>query len=137
MAHIIYDKFLNDVLLGNVNLINDDIRCALLKGTYIPDTSHKFWSDVSSNEVTGNGYQPGGKQLQNKVIISGKYFDSDDVIWPNSTIQAAKYIILYNLTPPIPSLITCFDLMKNKNTDNTDFVIQWGIKGIFILMQGV
>jgi len=137
MKHIVYNKFINDILLGSVNLINDDIMCALLKNTYLPSDNDITWDSISSHEVSGAGYIAGGKLLQNKVIIEGKFFDADNLSWPNSSIDNARYIVLYNNTAPTPALIACFDLLKDKSTNNSDFTIEWDVSGILLLMQGV
>src|SRR5690606_42030455 len=89
----IYPHALKHLQLGAINLEGHDIRVALLKASYSPG-AHGYWSNVSTHEVSGAGYQAGGNSLANKSVSANTTtadatFDADYVIWFNSTSTAS------------------------------------------------
>ena len=135
----IYPHALKHLQLGAINLEEHDIRVALLKASYSPG-AHEYWSNVSTHEVSGTGYQAGGKSLANKSVTVNTTtrvatFDADDVNWANSTITA-RYAVIYNNTPTQSSqkqLICLIDFGEDKVSANGNFTIEWDANGIFRL----
>lgn len=135
----IYPHVLKHLQLGAINLEGHDIRVALLKASYSPG-AHEYWSDVSTHEVSGAGYQAGGKSLANKSVTVNTTtgvatFDADDVNWADSTITA-RYAVIYNNTPEQSDqkqLICIIDFGEDKISTSGNFTIEWDANGIFRL----
>ena len=133
---MIFNKYQAEILKGNINLLTDTIKVALLDNTYTPHQFHNYFSDVNSHEVSGTGYTVGGKALTGKSVtqddieIKGK-FDANDTTWYNSTITA-RYAILYKDTGASSSspLIEVIDFSEDKSTSSQDFTLKWNVDGI-------
>lgn len=54
---------------GDIDLLNDNIRVALLTSSYTPNIdTDTFWSDISANEASATtGYTAGGELLTGKT----------------------------------------------------------------------
>lgn len=138
MASKLYGQFLLKALNKEVDWDTDDIKVALLSSNYTPDQdTHAYWSDVSADEVTGTGYDAGGKTLAN---ASGSYdgpsnvviLTGDDVTWANSTITA-RYAVVYNnsgATAADKALIGYVDFGSDQASSNGNFTITWDSTGI-------
>lgn len=85
------------------DLVGAVVKAALVSSSYTPDvatTGNSLWSEVSANEVSGNGWTAGGETLASLVAtaISGGYkFSSAS---PSKTasggsIPAFRYVVLY------------------------------------------
>lgn len=63
-----YPLFLENALKGGApHIVSNDIRAALVAGTYTPADTHDFWNDVVANELaTGGGYTANGLALASK-----------------------------------------------------------------------
>jgi len=140
MASGIYNIFKHNLMAGLVDLEGSgshDIKVALLTNSHSFNADHKYWTDISSNEVSGTGYTAGGKSLSNKTVVQDDandlaYFDADDVTWSSSTITA-RYAVLYDNTLATKDLIACFDFGSDKSSSNGDFTLQWDSNGILKL----
>lgn len=72
---------------------------------------------VSTHEVRGAGYAPGGKRLgQPKFVRDGRcvVWDFDDLTWPNSSIEACCGLI-YNKTRNRSLAVMSFDPTLSRN----------------------
>lgn len=137
MPEIIFNKFFEEMVKGSTNLMNNEIRCALMTADFSPDKDQDFFDNT--HEISGSGYNAGGLSLENKAIIEddagdGALFSADDMVWPASTLSA-RWAVLYDATNQ-NCLIAAFDFGADKITDNADFVIDWHSSGIFSLKQG-
>lgn len=53
----------------NIDLLSDDLRMALVTGSYTPNAdADDFWDDVSANEASGTGYTANGQALAGKTF---------------------------------------------------------------------
>lgn len=139
MSNIVYNKFKEQLFRGNVSLLSDTLKVALIDDIYIPDADHDTYSDsVSSHEITGTGYTSGGQELTGKSIIevdvdNNAIFDADNAEWENSTISA-RYGVIYNVTSGgTDDLVVLIDFGSQKSSINGSFIIQWNYDGIFSL----
>lgn len=138
MASKLYGQFLLKALNKEVDWDTDTIKVALLSSTYTPDQdAHDYWDDVSAAEVTGTGYDAGGKTL---TTPTGSYdgatnvvtLNADDVTWENSTITA-RYAVIYNDSGATASdkvLIGYVDFGSDQSSSNGNFTITWDATGI-------
>lgn len=144
MTHTVYNEFLNQLILQGVNLASDDLRVMLMPASYEANKdTHKYLSDIISQEITGEGYTSRGKLLANVAVTKQDTADNvkitaDDVTWPNSTITA-RYAVIYKDTGDDATslLILCLDFGTSKSSVNGNFTIQWSSDGIFTLSQAV
>ena len=103
---------------------NDTINAVLLADNYAYNDLHSEWSDITSSEVVGNGYQTGGQPLQEKSISApgnNMTYLGADPNWIVSTITA-RYLVLYDSTQSF--LICCYEFDQNYSTINGPFTIQ-------------
>jgi len=140
MISILYNRYKAEDLKGNIDLVNDTIKVALLTSSYTPDIdAHENFDDVSADEVSGTNYTAGGKTLTNKSVVQNDtsdkgVFDADDINWENSTITA-RYAVLYKDTgtPSTSTLIGYIDFEGDEISDSGHFTINWDTTGILTL----
>lgn len=63
-----YTNGLNEVMLGNIDLINDTIKLMLVKSTHTPDKSHVNISEISADECDCTGYTGGFAGAGRKTV---------------------------------------------------------------------
>jgi hypothetical protein len=131
-----YVKLAGALFNKEVDFDSDNIKVALLSSSYTPNqTTHGYFSDVSTYEVSGTGYTAGGQALANKTkTVSGNtlVLDADDTTWAASTITA-RYAVVYDSsggTAATNALIGYIDLVTDQASNNGNFVIQWDATGI-------
>jgi len=126
------------MLSGTINLQTADVMVALVSGSYVPNTAHTVYGDVSAHQVTDPlfGYITGGKALQSKTITQdGVYakFDAADTSWTTTTITNASGAVIYisGATSNTRYLVSYVDLGLSSTTNGT-FTIVWNSSnGIF------
>lgn len=132
LALKVYNIFKTEILKKKIDLIDDDIKVALLSDLYSFDISNESWSDVDNYEVSGTGYEAGGELLQDKSITIDNdvaALQANDVIWTGSTI-VARYAVIYDDSSDPKYLIACFDFSENKVSSSGPFTIRWNNVGI-------
>jgi hypothetical protein len=77
MANFVYSKVIEQLGLSNIDWVNDDIRCALMKSTYTPNKDHDFMSDIVADEADCTGYT-GGWGGAGRVSLGVKTVVIDD-----------------------------------------------------------
>ena len=139
MANVIYNSFKKKLMDGEIDLVNDTIKVALVTSGYTPDIDNHDYFDDITNEVSGTGYTAGGETLTNKSVTQNNttdkgVFDADDVTWSNSTITA-RGAVLYKSTgtDSTSPLIAYFDFGSDQSTTGADFVLRWNSSGIIDL----
>ena len=136
----IFNHYKEEVLNGNIDLVNDTIKLMLLTSSYTPDIdADEFKDDIDTNEVVGTGYTAGGQALAGKSVTQDNpndrgYLDANDVNWAASTITA-RYMVLYKDTgvAGTSSLIAVWDFVTDKITSGGDFLVQWNASGVLEL----
>jgi hypothetical protein len=137
--------------LALVDWENDTIQCSLLSPSHVPSTSHRYWADVSADEVSGTGYTAGGETLTNCAVsidpaARTTTFDADDVTWSTATLTA-RYAAIWkdtgtDSTSPLVGIVD----LRTGNTSmpgldcvaaGQDLNIQWLSGGIFQRYTGV
>jgi hypothetical protein len=94
--------------------LDDDYFVALYLNAEMDNGTSRH---VSTNEVRGQGYTAGGKQLSTpRVVMDGNCFvwDFDDVVWQASTITADSALI-YNRSKSKSLSIFSFPQTVSKN----------------------
>lgn len=134
MASGIYNRFKANTLKKIVDLVNDDVKVALLSNAYTFNPDHNVFADVSANEITGTGYTAGGNSLTGKTVTQDNtndkaVFDADDVSWTSATITA-RYAVLYDNTLATKDLIGVVDFGGDVSVTNGNLTIVWSANGI-------
>jgi hypothetical protein len=134
----LYGGFYLSLANKQINLNSDAFAVGLLGNTYTPSDSHRYWSDVSAQEITGTGYTAGGKALSG---VTASYasntltFTASTLQWTSSTITA-YYAVVYDTTPGTAStnpLIGYVNFGGAQNDSGGTFQIAWNASGIFQL----
>ena len=121
-------------LLGTLWTANP-LTVALLKPTYVPNLdTHKVWTDVSAQEITGTGYTTGGVALAGKSVNYDGSADrtnlvANDSTWgPGATFDAAFAVVYDNSgAKPLWSLV---DFSGTKSVAAGIFTIDWATVGL-------
>tara|TARA_R110002020_G_scaffold364553_1_gene576871 strand:+ start:533 stop:967 length:435 start_codon:yes stop_codon:yes gene_type:complete len=113
----------------------DRFKAMLVTSSYTPNFgTHDFKDDVS-NEVSGTGYDAGGKSLSSVTLTqtSGTIkFDAADLTWSSSTITA-RGAVVYDDSLTSDPLIAYIDFGADKSSSAGDFVLTFNASGIFTL----
>lgn len=140
MASGVYNIFKSELMKASIDLVNDDIKVALLTSSHVFDadsTVNSSWDDVSVNEISGVNYAAGGQALAGKTVTVDNtdnegVFDATDVNWAASTMTA-RHAVIYNNTTTPKCLIASIDFGQDTSSTNGNFQIQWDIEGIINL----
>lgn len=130
----LYAHGLEAIQKGEVDLDSDTLKVALLGDTYTFSQTHEGFSDVSAQEVSGDGYVTGGEALSNVTVTVDEgnvhsTLDADDVAWENSTITA-RYAVIYDDDAANDTLLVFIDFGEEQVSANGPFTIQWDASGI-------
>jgi len=145
MADIIPNIFLKDQAEKNVDFVNDEMKVALLSGTYNDCLLRDVISfdEISSNEIPEMyGYYTGGFNVVNKTIVvdttdNSIVYDMDDVGMTvvGGTLGPVRYGVLYDTTNS-NHLIYVFDFGEDKTVnDGANFKIKIDENGLMKAKQ--
>ena len=113
----------------------DRFKVMLVTSGYTPNFgTHDFKSDVT-NEVSGTGYDAGGKSLTSVTLTQSGgtiTFDAADLTWASSTITA-RGAVVYDDSLTNDPLIAYIDFGADKSSSAGDFVLSFNASGIFTL----
>lgn len=144
-----------EILKGNIDLVNDTIKVALLKNTteYSEDPdSHNFVSDVLDGGTTGEEYDDSGysrQALSSQAVNTDDTNDQSEFDASDTTFssigsatggQVVEAILVYkqvgadDTTPGDDPIIAVYDDSNvsdlEKQTNGEDFTIQWDAEGL-------
>ena len=125
----------NDLALDLDDTTADRFKVMLVTSSYTPNFgTHDFKSDVT-NEVSGTGYDAGGKSLSSVTLTQSGgtiTFDAADLTWTSSTITA-RAAVGYDDSLTNDPLIAYIDFGADKSSSAGDFVLSFNASGIFTL----
>ena len=111
------------------------LTVALLKPTYVPNPdTHKVWTDVAAQEVTGAGYTAGGVVLTGK----GQSYDATanrnnllaaDSQWGPGASFTTAFAVIYDNSGAKP-LWSLVDFEGVKDVIDGVFIIDWAAVGL-------
>ena len=110
----------------------DSLYVSLHTASYVPDPDHATSAQLT-NEVVGDGYVAGGKELTGQTVTQDNagdvaVFDADNVVWPSSTITA-RYAVVRDVT--VSNALVCWvDFGEDKAGSGETFRIKWAASGI-------
>ena len=125
----------NDLALDLDDTTADRFKVMLVTSSYTPTFgTHDFKSEVT-NEVSGTGYDAGGKSLSSVTLTQSGgtiTFDAADLTWASSTITA-RGAVVYDDSLTNDPLICYIDFGADKSSSAGDFVLTFNASGIFTL----
>jgi len=125
----------NDLALDLDDTTADRFKAMLVTSSYTPNFgTHDFKSDVT-NEVSGTGYDAGGKSLSSVTLTQSGgtiTFDAANLTWASSTITA-RGAVVYDDSLTNDPLICYIDFGADKSSSSGDFVLTFNASGIFTL----
>lgn len=136
-----YGGFLEALANKEIDLNTDALKVMLLGQGYTPSDTHRYVSDLGSNEITGTGYTAGGQALNavTATYSGGKLvLDAENSSWANSTITA-YYAVVYDSTPGSAAtnpVISYVNFGGAESDTNGTFQITWAAGGIAYIEIG-
>ena len=136
------DKFLLNLANDVINLTGADLKVALFASTSNIETlSLEFYTELTDELATANGYTQGGKSIANLAISEAAgitKIDGDNVTWTAAGGSiTARYAGVYDdvaVGKPIVGYIlldnTPADLVA---LDTQQFTVEWASGGVFNL----
>jgi len=116
---------------------SNTFKVALLDASGTVTATNTVWSDVSANEVSGNGWTAGGETLASvsvtTITTNDSKFDAADISVTaiGGAIGPAENAVIYDASDS-NSLIAHIAFGEAKTADTgTDFKITWNASGIF------
>lgn len=124
---------------GDIIWASSTIKAALLTSSYTPDyDAHEFFSSITNQLTTANGYTAGGATLGSK---SKSYIPADkqsallaaNTVWTPASGETltARYCVVYKDTGTAGTscLICLVDFGENKSATGAAFTIDWNDTG--------
>jgi hypothetical protein len=125
MASFLYDGLFDRMLSGGINFFEDEFSVMLVAAGYWPERTDATRLDVT-HEVTGSGYQLGGKAIAvNVELVDGVFTISlGGAVWPNASISA-RYALYFrnNSSPQADDLLACVDFGGDVTSSNAEFTL--------------
>jgi hypothetical protein len=129
-----YNVFLTDLGSAVHNFTSDTDMVALLSSAYSPDyVAHTSFANVSSAEVSGNGYTAGGLALSNKswqysstAGSVGALLSADPATWTGLAVTT-RYAVFYKSTGTASTskLIGLLDFGSDRTYDTEPFQLSF------------
>lgn len=114
MANDLYTKGANKIMQGQINLLTDTLKVAIVKSAYTPDlVNHEFLSDLGANALNS--------QTLASRTLTGRVLDAADTSFVVGAGETVAYVALYKdtgvaATSPLIALydtITYFPFVTN------------------------
>ena len=124
MANAIYDKGAEKIWKGEIDLLTDTIKVALIKNTYAQNlAADEFYSDISA-------YVLNTPQALSGRSVTGKVFDASDVTFASVTAgDTSEGVVIYKDTGVAgtsPLLFYIDDITYfPATTSGADITVQW------------
>ena len=127
----IYNVFKEDLLLGEVDLVDDTTKVTLYNDSHTFVAAATVYTTDNELATTG-GYTQGGKTLTTPAVAgtTTQAWDADDVAWTDATFTAYNAVI-YDSTNT-NSLIATIGFGAKSVVAGT-FTIQWDPTGIITI----
>ena len=142
----LYDKYREGNFDGNeINIETpggNGIKCAIVTSAYTLDQNlHDFWSDISTNEVSGTGYTAGGNVMTTgTVTVDGAGLVTVDINDPATWVQdgagfsnGRRAVIYHDTGVPTTSRLigVSADFGSDKGNVGGDFSVAVNAAGLF------
>jgi hypothetical protein len=125
----------------DVDFVADTIKVTLHTSTYTPATTHEFFSSVTNELSTANGYTSGGATLGTKArTLSGRVtqYTAAATTWTpgaGQTLTARYAVVRKDTGSAATSPVLCYVLLDSAPADvsatNAAFTLTWDATGVF------
>ena len=141
MASVIPNDAKKAILNNEFDWSGNTYKLALLTSTYTPDIDNDtYWSDISTNEVSGTGYTAGGSAVSGLTVIVDDtndlaYLDATDLTFSTVTVTF-RYAVLYEDTgtPATSKIVAVIDPTGTDRSPYAgDYTITWATDGVIKL----
>jgi hypothetical protein len=118
---------------------SDTIKVAMTTSSYTPDQdTHEFFSSVTNELSTGNGYTSGGATLGSKTLTydtatNQVRLDAADTVWTASgTLGPARRAVIYKSTGTASTspLLGWVDFGTDVSATDAAYTITWDSTGV-------
>lgn len=130
MANVVYPEGKDALLTGEIDLLSDAIKVALLTDAYTYNAAHNFHDDLTGIVATSAA-------LGSKTVSAG-VFDAADVTFTALTGSEVERWVLFKDTGTSGTspLIAFFDTKAGATPisftpSGVDYIISWSASGIF------
>jgi hypothetical protein len=133
MASGVFNIYKANLMNKLIDMEADTLKVMLLDDNHIFTAADNVIGDVSANEITGTGYDVGGKALVSGAVTQGATtkFDANDLTWTISTFSA-WHAVIYDTTVS-DNLLVSVDFTSEQAVSAGTFTIQWHEDGIITL----
>lgn len=130
--NIVYDKFLEGLIKGKIDILNDSFKIALVTDLYEPSASDDNFYKIQERGFEVNskdtGYDRGGREFSFSEKDSNSlriYFTSKsgNTIWKNVSLTARAAVIYRDDVSK--TLVSYYDFGGNNTVRNGDFILSW------------
>lgn len=141
MSNVIPNNYKLLAISGSIAPSTDTIKCALFTSGLTPSqTSQKYMSDISANEVSGTGYTTGGVTLTSKTLTEDDtnnrgVFSAANAVWASLTVSDIRYAVIYKSTGSYSSspIMAILDLGGSQTQNGAQVTIQFSTSGIMYI----
>lgn len=130
-----YDLGLDKVAGGSIAWTSDTIKVAATSSSYTPNqATHEFFSDITNELSTANGYTAGGATLSGKSVAAGasaaeRALKASATTWTPGSGQTLtiRYLIIYKSTGTSSTspLLGYVDLGADTSATNANWTATW------------
>ena len=125
MANVLYPKFKENLLSGNIDILTDTIKVALMSSNYSYSASHENVSSITSNIVNT-------PQLLQNITTTGGVVNADNVLFENFTGGVVDAVVLYvdsgvEATSYLIAYISESDVGLPLSPNGGDVEVRWDI----------
>lgn len=127
MQNVVYNSFKNGLMKGLFNFDSDVVKIALVYG-YTASQNDTTWNDISSYEISSNGYTSGGQAIAPIIINCNnttKLNINENIVWDGTTVSTTGAVIYNSSTS---DLICYVDFGGIQITDNGSFTLSWSLQ---------
>jgi hypothetical protein len=132
----VMNNFKEQLFLKTIDMVNDDLKIALLVGWTPSVDLNPVYSNVSAYEFADSSYATGGQSLGSKAVTQddtanrGK-FDAVDEIFEGLDGGTPGHAVLYDNTTASKWILCYWELGKAAN--GSDYKLQFHTDGIIYL----
>lgn len=138
----VFNHFKEQVLLGAIDLVTDQIKVALISSGWTPTIDGDVgYATVSANELSGTGYTAGGEILggtksvtQDDTNNRAAFDTTVDTTWTGLDAGTPGVAFMYDdavTTPVADPGIAYWEVTTPSN--GGDYTLQWNANGILLL----
>lgn len=132
-------KGTSELMKGNIDLVNDTIKCAFMDPAYAPNTStDQYYNNISASIASGSTDQTlASKAVTEDTANNRVEFDAADLSIASETIAGGTdMMVIYKDTGNVATspLIAYIDIAEGTLTPvNGTLAVTWNAEGIFAL----